>query len=81
MGRTIKGIRDKELSKLVKNLARNVHRERTKQGMTMQTLATLAKMATSTVFEIENGKVEDFRMSTVTALAQKLGVEPLELLQ
>ncbi|WP_413577772.1 helix-turn-helix domain-containing protein [Bdellovibrio sp. HCB290] len=81
MGRIIKGINDKELNRLVKNLAKNVQRERAKQGLTMQSLATLAKMATSTVFEIENGKVEDFRMSTITALAQKLGVDPLELLK
>ncbi|WP_413586773.1 helix-turn-helix domain-containing protein [Bdellovibrio sp. HCB274] len=81
MGRIIKGINDKELNRLVKNLARNVQRERAKQGLTMQSLATLAQMATSTVFEIENGKVEDFRMSTITALAQRLGVDPLELLK
>jgi transcriptional regulator with XRE-family HTH domain len=81
MGRLIKGIKDKELNKLVKNLAKNVHRERTRAGLTMQALASLAKMATSTVFEIENGKVEDFRMSTITALAQKLGVDPIELLK
>ena len=81
MGRALKGIKDKELGKLVKNLAKNVHRERTKLGLTMQGLASLAKMATSTVFEIENGKVEDFRMSTITALAQKLEVDPIDLLK
>jgi len=81
MGRQKKGIKDKELGKLIKNLAKNVRRERARKGFTMQALASLAKMATSTVFEIENGKVEDLRMSTVTALANKLEIEPLELLK
>lgn len=81
MGRQQKGIKDKELGKLIKNLAKNVHRERTSRGLTMQTLASLAKVATSTVFEIENGKVEDLRMSTITAIALKLEMEPLDLLK
>lgn len=81
MGRQQKGIKDKELGKLIKNLAKNVHRERARKGLTMQSLASLAKVATSTVFEIENGKVEDLRMSTITALAHKLDIEPLELLK
>jgi transcriptional regulator with XRE-family HTH domain len=81
MGRVVKGIKDKELGKLVKNLSKNLHRERTRLGFTMQGLASMAKMATSTVFEIENGKVEDIRMSTITALAHQLDMDPLDLLK
>ncbi|QDK44700.1 hypothetical protein DOM22_05755 [Bdellovibrio sp. ZAP7] len=81
MGRVVKGIKDKELGKLVKNLSKNLHRERTRLGFTMQSLASMAQMATSTVFEIENGKVEDVRMSTITALARQLDMDPLDLLK
>ncbi len=81
MGRVVKGIKDKELGKLVKNLSKNLHRERTRLGLTMQSLASAARMATSTVFEIENGKVEDIRLSTLTALAHQLDMDPLDLLK
>nr|BDT28082.1 helix-turn-helix domain-containing protein [Bacteriovorax sp. HI3] len=80
MGRNIKGIKDKELKTLISNLAKNLKKARLEKGLTMQELATAAKIATSTVWELENVKAEDFRMSTITAIANQLGVSPLSLI-
>lgn len=80
MGRNIKGIKDRELKVLIHNLAKNLKKARTEQGLSMQELATAAKISTSTIWELENVKAEDFRMSTVTAIANQLGINPLLLI-
>lgn len=80
MGRNIKGIKDRELKILINNLAKNLKKARTEQGLSMQELATAAKVSTSTIWELENVKAEDFRMSTVTAIANQLGLNPLSLM-
>lgn len=80
MGRNIKGIKDKELKILINNLAKNLKKARTEQGLSMQELATAAKISTSTIWELENVKAEDFRMSTITAIANQLGLSPLTLI-
>lgn len=80
MGRNINGIKDKELKNLIANLARNLKKARIESGLTMQELATASKIATSTIWELENLKVEDFRMSTITAIANQLGINALVLI-
>lgn len=80
MGRNIKGIKDRELKILITNLAKNLKKARTEQGLSMQELATAAKISTSTIWELENVKAEDFRMSTITAIANQLGLNPLTLI-
>ncbi|MEA9357374.1 helix-turn-helix transcriptional regulator [Bacteriovorax sp. PP10] len=80
MGRNIKGIKDRELKILINNLAKNLKKARTEQGLSMQELATAAKISTSTIWELENVKAEDFRMSTITAIANQLGLSPLTLI-
>lgn len=80
MGRNIKGIKDRELKVLINNLAKNLKKARTEQGLSMQELATAAKISTSTIWELENVKAEDFRMSTVTAIANQLGINPILLI-
>jgi len=80
MGRSSNGIRDKELKLIINNLAKNLKKARIEQGLTMQELATASRIATSTIWELENVKVEDFRMSTVTAIAKQLGLNPVLLI-
>lgn len=81
MGRLKKGIKDKELAKLIKNLAKNLYETRRMKGLTLQSLASQAGMATSTIWEIENGKAEDLRFSTLTSLAQVLEIDPIKLFE
>ena len=80
MGRQAKGIKDKELAKLIYKLSKNLHEYRTSKGLTLQELATYARVATSTVWELENGKAEDLRLGTITAIAEQLDIDPLKLL-
>jgi len=80
MGRQNKGIKDKDLARLIKNLSKNLYSARISKGLTQQALASQANMAISTIWELENARVEDFRMSTVTAIAGQLGVDVLTLL-
>ena len=80
MGRQNKGIKDKDLGRLIKNLSKNLYAARISKGLTQQALASQANMAISTIWELENARVEDFRMSTLTAIATQLGVDVLSLL-
>lgn len=80
MGRQIKGIKNKDLARLLKNLSKNLYSARVSKGLTLQALASKANMATSTIWELENARAEDFRMSTITAIATELGVDVLSLL-
>jgi transcriptional regulator with XRE-family HTH domain len=43
-------------------------------GLTQQQLATAAKLSVSVVTQIEQGKTDDPRLSTLRALAKALGV-------
>jgi transcriptional regulator with XRE-family HTH domain len=80
MARVKKGIRDKELAKLIRNLAKNLREIRQARGITQQTLAYSAQMAISTIWEIENEQIEDLRMSTITAIAQALKISAYDLI-
>jgi transcriptional regulator with XRE-family HTH domain len=48
-------------------------------GLTQQQLATAAKLSISVVAQIEQGKTDDPRLSTLRALAKVLGVSLDEL--
>lgn len=80
MARQRKGITDKELGRLIRSLAKNVKEHRITQGITQQTLAARANIAISTIWELENAKVEDLRLSTITAIAQTLKIDTIKLL-
>lgn len=80
VARQLKGITDRELAKLIRNLAKNVKEHRIAQGITQQTLAARSNMAISTIWELENARIEDLRLSTITAIAQTLKVDALKLL-
>jgi len=74
--------RDPLLRKTLLALAVNLEKTRTNvPKLSQQKLATLAGIASSTVSEIERGDVVDLRLSTLTALAGILEVDPLRLLK
>lgn len=79
VGRQTKGIKDKDLARLLRNLSANLYSMRVAKGFTLQALASKANIATSTIWELENLRAEDFRMSTITAIATQLGVDALSL--
>jgi transcriptional regulator with XRE-family HTH domain len=81
MGRLFKGIKSKEMEKIINNLSRNIRHLRDEKELTTQELASDAKVSISTISEIENGRIEDFRMSTIIAIAKVLDASPLSLLE
>ena len=80
MARQLKGIKDKEVAQIIKNLGRNIKTAREAQKLTQQELASRAGVAISTIWELENECLEDFRFSTVSAVANSLDMEILKLL-
>jgi transcriptional regulator with XRE-family HTH domain len=81
MGRLFKGIKSKEMEKIINNLSRNIRHLRDEKKLTTQELASDAKVSISTISEIENARIEDFRMSTIIAIAKVLDASPLSLLE
>ncbi|MCB0363367.1 MAG: helix-turn-helix domain-containing protein [Bdellovibrionales bacterium] len=85
MGRTKREevkISDPQLKPLVANLVANVRARRSKLGHSQQSLAMEAGLAVNTIAEIEQERIEDIRLSTVTALARAFKEKnPLKLLQ
>ena len=75
MARPQKQKNDAALSKLVAAVAKNVKGIREKKGMTQKDLAKKSCVAVSTISEIENERVDDLQLSTITALALPLGVD------
>lgn len=71
---------DKELGKLIRAVARNLKAIRVEGGVSQNELARRSKVALSTINELENEVVSDFRMSTIVTLAKTLGCGPLDLL-
>jgi transcriptional regulator with XRE-family HTH domain len=61
-------------------LAQNVVRLRTDAGMSQQSLATAAGLSVSIVAQIEQGKRNDPRASTILALAKALNVQCNDLI-
>ena len=82
MARTTKTIADKQLKRLLKNLAHNVRGLREKEELTLLSLAAKSHLAISTVLEIEKEKVTQVELGTITSLARGLGIDdPLKLLE
>ena len=63
-------IDDPLLKPLIANLISNVKTRRLKAGISQQELATKAALAVNTISEIEQERIGDIRLSTVTALAK-----------
>ena len=72
-------IQDPMLRKLIGNLCSNVKKKRQKLGLTQQELAINSKLATNTIAEIEQERIEDIRLSTITSLAKGFDLEPFAL--
>lgn len=71
---------DREMSKAIARLGKNIKRFREQREMTLQDLAFHSNLALSTVWEIESARVDDLRLSTVSALARALSVTLYDLL-
>lgn len=83
MGRSSRSelcINDPILRGMIKHFCENVKKRRSKLGITQAELSTRSKLAQNTVAEIEQGRIENVRLSTVVAIAQGLGVKPTQLL-
>ena len=82
MGRKTKKeltFQDKNLEKLILVICINVKRIRVSKKLTQQQLAEKAQLAINTVAEIEQQRVENLRLSTITALGSALEIKPLDL--
>ncbi len=84
MGRRSKeeiSFQDHRLEKLIKNFCINVQAIRKSKNFTQQQLAEKAQLAVNTIAEIEQKRIENLRLSTITALSIAFDVEPLSLLK
>lgn len=73
-------IEDPQLRLLIQNLCKNVKKRRQEIGLTQSELASKSQLALNTIAEIEQQRIENIRLSTVTALAKALKVPPLKLM-
>ena len=69
-------IDDPLLFEMVKNLCENVKKKRSKLGITQAELAIGSGLSQNTVAEIEQGRIENIRLSTVAAIARGLKAKP-----
>src|SRR5262245_57313723 len=60
-------------------LAQRLRRLREARGLSQMELAVKAKLSLSAIFQVEQGRKEDVRASTLLAIAQALGVSMDEL--
>ena len=84
MGRRSKteiSFQDYSLEKLVKNFCINVREIRKSKNFTQQQLAEKAQLAVNTIAEIEQQRIENLRLSTVTALGNAFKIKPLKLFE
>lgn len=84
MGRRNKkelGFQDSCLEELILTFCRNVKEIRISKKLTQQQLAEKAQLAINTVAEIEQQRVENLRLSTITALGNAFNIKPLTLLK
>jgi transcriptional regulator with XRE-family HTH domain len=82
MGRSSKfdlSFDDPILQDLLHRLGDNLRKLRQHEGLTQQGVAQVAGLALNTIAEIEQKRVENVRLSTVTALAKALKQHPLDL--
>lgn len=62
-------------------LAKNIRRLRTKKGLAQEKLARLADISTATLVKIESGVAKEPTITTVTKIANALGVSIDELIR
>ena len=74
-------IQDRELKRLIETFCANVIEKRRSSGLTQQQLAGKAKLAVNTIAEIEQGRIENLRLSTVTAVGKAFNLKALDLLK
>ena len=84
MGRRTKkeiDFQDPCLEKLISTFCINVREVRISKKLTQQQLAEKAQLAINTIAEIEQQRIENLRLSTITALGNALNIMPLILLK
>ena len=72
---------DKYLEKLILNFCRNVRTVRISKNLTQQRLAEISRLGINTIGEIEQERIENLRLSTITTLGKALNITPLKLLK
>jgi transcriptional regulator with XRE-family HTH domain len=65
---------------MVVHIGDKLKRQRTRRALTQAQLAERAGVSTATVARIERNEIEP-RMTTLSKLAQALGVDPAELVE
>ena len=84
MGRRSKteiNFQDFWLEKLISNFCINVKKIRISKRLTQQQLAERAQIAINTIAEIEQHRIENLRLSTITAVGHAFKVDPVNLLK
>ena len=84
MGRRSKkeiDFQDLYLKKIIEAFCVNVKKMRISKKLTQQELAERSRLAVNTIAEIEQQRIENLRLSTITALANAFKIHPLELLK
>ena len=74
-------IPDPSLKKLIKAFCLNVKKQRKIKNLSQQQLAEKAQLAINTVAEIEQQRIENLRLNTVTALGNAFKISPLKLFE
>ena len=69
------------LKKLIEAFCVNVKKMRISKKLTQQELAEKSRLAVNTIAEIEQQRIENLRLSTITALGNTFKINPLELLK
>ena len=69
------------LEELISVFCVNIKEIRISKKLTQQQLAEKAQLAINTIAEIEQQRVENLRLSTITALGIALKIKPLNLLK
>ena len=67
-----KQIDDKDLSRVMDRIARNIRQLRIANGQSQQLLATDAGIAITTLSDIERGQAYNLKLSTLIAIARQL---------
>ena len=70
---------DSELKKLISNFSVNMELVRKYRNYTQLDVAKRSKLSLTTIADIEQKRVQDIRLSTITAIAKALNTSPLIL--
>lgn len=81
MARTLKDYNDGQLKMMVKTCGKKLKSYRESKGLSQSDLSLESGVAASSISEIESLKVNDLKLSTISALARVLDVSPEALLR